>query len=421
MHILIANQHGENRGDEAAMRAMLQSFAQALPDTTFTLLYQFQDRGLRLTFDETVQDLPIVLPASDYIRALVYTGFKMTGLDLRSVLSPPMQTIVEAYARADLVVSAPGGPYFGDIYANHEIVHWWYVLLGYLFEKPLFLYAASAGPFENPWLNPIRKWLYRKFDVLVARESLSAEFIRKLLGADTQVEVTADAAIQASFPPYPRSDYFRNERALLAERFLIAVSLNDFRYPESDDPAERRLAYDAAMLETLEHLAKRVPAHFLFLPQLYGRVHSDEPYLRRMAERLPAGVSWEIVDPGLGSDMQRRLFAMSDLHIASRYHPAIFGHTAYVPGICIYYEHKALGFMQQLELERYAFDINRVRGADLCSGLDEILVNRESLVAHLKAKIPVIREAAARTTGLAIDLLNRASVKRSSRASRSAV
>ena len=110
MHILIANQHGENRGDEAAMRAMLQSFAQALPDTTFTLLYQFQDRGLRLTFDETVQDLPIVLPASDYIRALVYTGFKMTGLDLRSVLSPPKQPIVEAYARADRVVSAPGGP-----------------------------------------------------------------------------------------------------------------------------------------------------------------------------------------------------------------------------------------------------------------------------------------------------------------------
>ena len=56
---------------------------------------------------------------------------------------------------------------------------------------------------------------------------------------------------------------------------------------------------------------------------------------------------------------------MCDLHLAIRYHPAIVGNTGPVPGLCIYYEHKALGFMQQLGLERFAVDIRKLDIAQL--------------------------------------------------------
>lgn len=403
--ILIANQHGENRGDEAAMRAMLASFKQQVPDATFTLLYQFRDRELRLKFSEPVEDLPIVLPKFDYVRGGIYTLFKASGLDARWLLSKALRRIIDAYDQTDLVVSAPGGPYFGDIYANHEIIHWWYVLLGRMFKKPLFLYATSAGPFRIAWLNHIRRWLYPKFDRLVTREELSAEYIEELIEAPGTVEVTADSAIQASFEPFPRAEWFTGERISLVQRFLVAVSLNDYRYPDSKDPADNKRRYNAAMLETLRHLAEQIDTHFIFLPQLYGRVHSDEPYLRSVAEQLHESSSWEIVDSALDSDTQRRLFAMCDLHIASRYHPAIFGNTAFVPGICIYYEHKALGFMQQLGLERYAFNINTVSAEPLCAALDDVIAHRETLVDHLRARVPALQERSARTTRLAVELI----------------
>jgi len=404
-HILIINQHGENRGDEAAMRAMLAGFREELGDVRFTLLYQFKDRSLRLSFREQVKDLPIVLPPLDYMRALLYSATNLVRIDLKSVLSSAMRPIIDAYRSADLVVSAPGGPYFGDIYINHEIVHWWYVWLAIRFNKPLFLYAPSAGPFESKLMNPIRRRLYKKFDVLVTREEISQKFLQDLLGEQTKVHVTADSAIQQSFQPLERSRYFRGERATLADKFLVAVSLNNYRYPGAPNPGQLREEYNRSMLGLIEHLARRKDCHFLLVPQLYGAAHSDAPFLLEIGAKLSPDVSFEVVEPETDSDTQRRLFAMADLHVASRYHPAIFGHMGYTPGICIYYEHKALGFMKQLGLERFAFDIREPRLDRLCQAADELLEQREQIIAHLGQRVPALQKRARRTTDLAVELL----------------
>lgn len=407
-HVLIVNQHGENRGDEAAMRAMLRRFVETLGDVRFTLLYQFRDRSLRLKFEEPVEDLPIVLPFVDYLRLALYSLGLLIGLDRVGVLSPVTRKIVDAYRSADLVVSAPGGPYFGDIYARHEIVHWWYVWLGKRHHKPLFLYATSAGPFRNRLLNPIRRRLFPAFDALVVREELSAEHLRGLLGPETPIHVTADSALQSSIRPLDRSDYFVGARSPLGRRFLVAVSLNDYHYPGASDVAGQRELYDRVMVELLRHVAARRGCHFLLFPQLYGRAHSDVPYLERMGAGLGDEVSWEMVDPGLDSDGQRRLFAACDLHVASRYHPAIFGNAGAVPGICVYYEHKALGFMSQLGLERFAFDIRSVDAAGLCAAADELIDHHDRYVEWLRDRVPALRRRAQRTTELAVELCSRA-------------
>jgi polysaccharide pyruvyl transferase WcaK-like protein len=406
-HILIVNQHGENRGDEAAMRAMLAQFVEELGDVEFTLLYQFQDRSLRLSYREEVRDLPIIIPPAEALGMVMFSMGQLGHLNLERVLGPTTRPIIEAYRSADLVVSAPGGPYFGDIYRNHELVHWFYIWLAKLYRKPVFLYATSAGPFETPGLNLVRKWLFGEFDVICTREALSADHIRGLLGQDTPVTVTADSALQQSFEPFPRPEYFCGERQPLADKFLTAVSLIDFGYPGAPDVELRKRTYDETMVQVLGYLAELTDCHLLFFPQLYGKAHRDVPYLERIAARLPTHVSWEIVDEQLSSDAHRRLFAMCDFHIASRYHPAIFGNSGLTPGICIYYEHKAMGFMQQLGLERFAFDIWKITAPELCAGIEEALDKREDLQQILAQRIPSLRETARRTTKLAVDLLER--------------
>lgn len=406
-HILVINQHGENRGDEAAMRAMLRRFVEGLDAVRFTLLYQFKDRSLRLAFEEQVEDLPIVLPVRDYLRLAVYSLGLLVGLDGARILSPATRRIVDAYRSAELVVSAPGGPYFGDLYARHEIVHWWYVWLGLRFGKPLFLYATSAGPFRNRLLNPVRRRMFRAFDTLVVREELSAEHLRGLLGPGAPIHVTADSALQSRVQPLERHEYFTGDRASLAERFLVGVSLNDYHYPGSTDVAGHRERYDRAMVALLRHVATRRDCHYLLFPQLYGGAHSDVPYLERMGGQLGDELSWELVDPGLDSDGQRRLFAACDLHIASRYHPAIFGNAGTVPGICVYYEHKALGFMSQLGLERFAFDIRSVDAGELGAAADELIDRRDEYVGQLRERVPELRRRAQRTTELALELCSR--------------
>lgn len=404
-HLLIINQHGENRGDEAAMRAMIARFEEELGEVRFTVLYQFRDRSLRIPFGDNVTDLPIVLPPADYLTAALFSLGNVARLDLKPLMTGTMQQIIAAYESADMVISAPGGPYFGDIYISHEIVHWWYVWLAARYNKPLYLYAPSAGPFKNKLMNQVRRRLYRKFDTLVTREEISQGHLHGLLGADTQVHVTADSAIQQSFKAFPKSEYFAGDRAPLGKKYLIAVSLNNYKYPEKKDPEPLRKRYNAAMIELLAHFHHRKDCHFLFIPQLYGKVHSDVSFLKEMGAQLPEGASWELVDPKLDSDHQRMLFSMCDLHLASRYHPAIFGYTGYTPGICIYYEHKAIGFMRQLGVERFAFDIRNPEPEKLKAAADELIDTREEIIEHLRTTVPKLQQRARRSTDLAVELL----------------
>lgn len=404
-HILIVNQHGENRGDEAAMRAMLQGFEERLGKVRFTLLYQFRDRSLRLNFTQEVEDLPIIIPIPEALRLLTFSAGRYVGASIEQLLGETGKAMIRAYESADMVVSAPGGPYFGDIYKNHEIVHWFFIWLASVYKKPLFLYSPSAGPFKSRLMNPLRKRFYKKFDVLCSREEISAGYIQELLGDGTEVNVTADSAIQVRFDALPRDEFFGPERKQLAKKFIVAVSAIEYKFPGADNPQAMQERYGDVMIQVLKHLGEKYDPHFVMLPQLYGKVHSDMPYLRKLAARLPEHFSWEIVDPEHDSDMQRRIFAMADVCIASRYHPAIFSHTGGTPGVCIYYEHKAIGFMRQLQLERNAFDIRDLDAQKICDAFDDIILNRPALEAQIEARLPALMKQAQQSSELAVQLL----------------
>ncbi len=400
-HILIVNQHGDNRGDEAAMRAMVYAFVDRLGDVRFTILHQFRNRELRPSLDAPVEWHSLVLSP---IQALYLTALALAhylGLGRSSIGRSTASRICAAYESADLVVSAPGGPYFGDIYASHELVHWYFVWLAGLFRRRVFLYATSVGPFKNKFLNPIRRWLFRRFDGVCVREEVSAGYLRNFL-PDLQVTVTADSALQRK--PMPRGEPDGRSE----EKLVVAVSAREHQFPNARD-ASMRQSQKEQYLNVLDaaivHIANRQPSRFLLFPQLYGGRHSDVEFLRALSRRLPDGFDFEIVDPDADADEQQNLFAQADLCIASRYHPQIFAAAAGVPGICISYEHKMIGFMRRIGLERFAFPIDELDEVTVLSALDEVLANRSTLREHLLRETAKLRKVSARTTDLAIELL----------------
>jgi polysaccharide pyruvyl transferase WcaK-like protein len=243
--------------------------------------------------------------------------------------------------------------------------------------------------------------MLRRFaEPLCVREHTSAQHLHELLGDSVVVEVTADAALQERYEPFDRAEYFTEDRAALADRFVVAISARDQQSPRYDD------AFRGAMV----HLHEVRSAHFVLLPQLYG-AHSDVAYLRRLAAGLPAGVSWEIVDPTLDSIGQRRVIAMVDLCIAGRYHPQVFAASAGVPGVCIYYEHKALGFMRTLGLEDLCIDAAALDASALVQKVDVALDRSEELAEKLRNREPSLRAAALRTTELATAVLRDSSTR----------
>ena len=402
-NILVVNQHGENRGDEAAMRAMLNSLEKELENVKFTIIAQFRDRNLKIRFDQNIDILHMIMPVLYAIGLVLYAIAKFFKLNIPFLLGIQTKKIIEAYEKSDLVISAPGGPYFGDIYYKHELVHWFYIWLAWLYKKPLFLYATSAGPFKIKLMNIVRRYLYQKFNILCVREAFSRGHLQRLLGDHTIIHLTADSALQESLEPFERAQYFKNERAFLAKKYLVSVSAIEYKYPGENNIAEHQARYTNTILKCLNHIDTKRDCHFMFFPQLYGRVHSDVPYLKKLGWRLPSNLSWEIVDPNADSDMQRRLFGMTDLCIASRYHPQIFAGSNGIPGICIYYEHKALGFMSSLGLKDFAFDIRNLDADAMCKKLDEAIERHEQLFALMKTNILELQKQAIKTTRLAVE------------------
>lgn len=406
--VVVINQHGENRGDEAAMRAMIRGLDRELGGgADFDIVVQFRDRSLVIPFEQAVRLHHMVMPIGEIALLGVYAVGRALGLDARFLLSTEGRGIIGAIDRADLVVSAPGGPYFGDIYASHEPVHWLYVWLAKLHRKPLFLYAPSVGPFNRTMLNRFRRRVFGMFDRLCVREAGSLAYLQKLLGPLADIHLTADATIQEVIEPFQKTDYFHDERATLANKFIVAVTAMQYRYPGDPDPSAQRAHFTEAFMVCLEHLANRKDCHFIFLPQLCGKVHNDSLYHELLGKRLPAGTSWEVVPADFDSDQQRKVFGMADLCLASRYHPQIFATTCGVPGVFLCYEHKQFAYLEAVGMREFAFDIRKPDTSILCARLDEVIERREALVDTLRERTVSLREASRQSTRLAVGLLRR--------------
>lgn len=392
------------------MRAMLAGVTDEVGRTVrFTIVHQFRkvDSDFGIDLDQPVRLMRMRARPDLVLPALLPRLARAT----RWLLSPASRRILDAYLSADVVVSAPGGPYFGDLYADHEIAHWFYVWLAHRLGLPIVLYAPSAGPFENRWLNPVRRRGFGWFARISLRERRSLDHVRALLGAEVPLLLSADAVLQREVSPMDRARFFTqvSRRPEASDRPVVALSAIDWRYPGSADPAAAKLRYERAVLAAVAALHDEAAPHFVLLPQLYGPIHADAGYLERLGSRFPDDVSWEVLDPSADADVHRAVVGMSDLCISSRYHPQIFAATAGVPAVCIHYEHKALAFVEELGLAQLALDIETIEADELVALVLKAWHEREQLAEHLRREVPELSERARQSSEMVADVLAAAS------------
>lgn len=412
--VLVVNQHGDNRGDEAAMSAMLDGLAERLGDAAgpvrFTVVHQFADPSSCVDTGHDVTWIPMRRSSPiTQVRSVLALLLAVVRLPWRWLADADTVRALEAYPTADLVVSAPGGPYFGDLYAGHEPVHWLYAHLAGTFGVPSVLYAPSAGPFRRRLWNQWRRGVLGGFDAVVVREQLSADYLTDLLGDGFIPEVTTDSALATDVAPVDRSTW-------VGERPVLVVSAIDWGF--ATQHRRRRDASRRALAETVVaavvSLARRVeadagaPLHVAFAPQLRG-AHDDSAHLQRLADAVaaqaPDGVTTEVFAPSLGALDQRARFAAADLVLAGRYHPAVFAIGAGVPVVCVAYQHKAAGVMTAAGVGEFVVDVNDVDAPGLSALVEQAWAERDAIAARLAASSAALRAAANRTADIAAGLV----------------
>jgi polysaccharide pyruvyl transferase WcaK-like protein len=399
--VLVVNQHGDNRGDEAALLAMCSGIEAELGPTQFTVIHQFNNAAAGPMLRPDAQWITLKLPVGEAIRFVVYLTLRIFRLRPQFLLGPLGKKTIHAYETADVVVSAPGGPYFGDLYIGHEAVHWLYVWIAKLHRVPAMLYATSAGPFHKKWANPFRRYTYRCFSRLFVREEISAGHIRGLFAGrrhGVNVEVSIDSALQVAIAPQERQH---------VDTQLIVVSAIHWPYPNDPSPQLRQKEYDTSVIEAVKIFAESGPTHVVFVPQLYGSMHRDTPYLETLARLLPANISCEVLSDTKSSNEQRALFAAADWVVAGRYHPAVFAVSAAVPVLCIAYEHKATGVLQAAGVPDAVMSIDEVTVEVVQAKARELLAARANLSARLQVAQVALREVSSRTSGAVAELVRR--------------
>lgn len=355
------------------------------------------------------QWITLKLPIIEAVRYVLFLVFRLFKIRPYFLLGKIGKATIAAYETADVVVSAPGGPYFGDLYVGHEPVHWLYVWVARLHRVPVMLYATSAGPFQKKWANPFRRYTYRCFSRLFVREEISAGHIRKLFAGrnrNVNVEVSVDSALQVTVAPMDRQNYMVSNN-MRAEDQLIVVSAIHWPYPNDPSPQLRQKEYDTSVIEAVKIFAESGPTHVVFVPQLYGSMHRDTPYLEALASLLPANISCEVLSDTKSSNEQRALFAAADWVVAGRYHPAVFAVSAAVPVLCIAYEHKATGVLQAAGVPDAVMSIDEVTVEVVQAKARELLAARANLSARLQVAQVALREVSSRTSGAVAELVRR--------------
>jgi polysaccharide pyruvyl transferase WcaK-like protein len=397
VHIVITNSHGDNRGDEAAQRSMVRTLAEMIPQARFTILTN-SPQGLsmpdgvevRPTFAAWNRRFPFFpLPMILLWLALRKLGLKLLWLN-RVALFGSLNSI----ATADLVISAPGGPYIGEIYRGHELSeHLLHLWIAEKLGKSVMIYGPSMGPFTTG-RNRIRRRLLDAVSVITLRDPISRQYLDELKVTSPLVYVAADSAFQDSVA----IDATRLEQILVSEEILdpanshipligITPAGARWNYRNAAEPKIKQAEYVSLMARTVDHLIETYGCRVVFFPQLYGR-SSDLPLIQSIIDKSRFADQVRILSDRYDSDIQQAVISRMDLVIANRYHSAIFAIKQAVPVVCIAYEHKAKGVMRQTGVEDYLIDIGDLSFETLTHAIRHAWENRQVIRKTLQGHLP---------------------------------
>lgn len=415
VRILITNSHANNRGDEAAQRSMIASIRKLVPNAEFAVMTISPD-GLDLqedvrkirTFCASKKTGPLIV---------LWTIFRSLGIRLPTLgLRPAVIEAIEVMANADVVISAPGGPYFGDIYASHEIQeHLFHIGLSKILGKPVMVYGPSMGPFRSRWRNKVRKYVLNRVEIITLRDSISRDYLRELELSHPLVRVTGDSAFQDAVD----LDTDKVQAVMSAEgiaapgddrsgrQFLVGVTPAGARwnFRESSDPQACQEQYNHTIAKAVDYLIATYGATVVFIPQLYG-TSDDVPLIHSIVQLVERRDGVRILSSKWDSEVQQAIVAQMDLVVAGRYHPAIFALKGEVPTVCLAYEHKSVGVMRAVGLERFVIKVEDLSTELLIDRIDAAWDERQQTRDLLGGQVETIRKRALENTMYAIALLD---------------
>jgi colanic acid/amylovoran biosynthesis protein len=429
-NVLMASHHSNNRGDEAALRGLMTSLKEAIPDARFTVLASTPKDTAEVFRKEEMTVLGWLPPVFSFKLVLKWSSFRKLniflnipvligqgiiglfnlsqlllwvvlrryGMETALLINNETREILRKIAEADIVLFSPAGPYFGDLYLHQVPVQALQVLVAKILRKPVMICAPSMGPFhKTKW---ICKYTLNKVDVITLREEVSGDMLAQLKLSHPLIRVTADCGLLQSPASIEVVEKILPEE-IGQERKHPLVGITVY-------PAVRKyidyVRYKKIMAQIADYVISELNAKVLFVPQWYGKF-SDSPLIEDIVGLMHFKDETYVIPEDSLADQMHGIFGELDLLIATRYHSAVLASTVAVPCVLIAYEHKAKGFMHMLGLEDFLLDIKELSLENLIRRVKKAWAMQDQIKSILPARIRKIEKRALFNVILAVELL----------------
>ena len=400
MKFLIINCHWDNRGDEAAIRAMIDELQIKYPSAE---IYVQRAEGEFGAFPENehVKVLP-PFPIGGRKRKIpelisIWTKGKIN-------LTHGARTFYRALKGSDIVLHAPGGPSIGDIYLSHEIIKLKRLSLVKKSGIPYAFYAPSMGPFKNEQRNPLRKEILEGAALIVLREAISAQMVKTFIPPSNPI-VTLDSAFQHDIDLIRNKnilDEYEELKSFISYENVIGITVTDLQW-NALYKGKNEIVHN--IRETFEKMIDRVASdgyRVLFIPQLFGKAN-DFDYMKSFAKNDRIFVMSNQYD----CYFQQYIIAQLKAVIGMRYHSNIFSAKMGTPFISVSYEQKMKGFMAKANLLQYCIDISDLSYDKLYNCFTELINSYNSYKSYLMKEKHIWKEEAQKTTDLICDFVDK--------------
>lgn len=400
MNILIVNCHWGNRGDESAIRAMIDELQCSYPNAN---IYVQAALG---SFDS--------FPENEKVRVIpTFPGKKKRRLplDLVSIytkglinISSEARVFFETLKKADIVLHAPGGPSIGDLYLPQERYKLWRLDLIRRSGVPYVFYAPSMGPFKNESRNKIRRKVLLESSLLCLREEISEKMVNDFI-PEKKTVVTLDSAFQHPIDMSANEKLFweYHELASFVENGdnVIGMTITDlqwnYAYSGNVEISNRIRNVFSKFIEYLTENGYKI----LFIPQLFGE-SGDARYMLSFCTD-----NCFVMSDKYDCYFQQYVISRVKAVVGMRYHSNIFSAKMGTPFISVSYEQKMLGFMKKADLLDYCIDVNDLSYELLVSKFNNLLDQYSEIHRYLEIKKDTFRNESHKTTDLVMELIGK--------------
>lgn len=400
MKIVIINCHWDNRGDEAAIRAMIDELRVKYPSADIYVQRALGEFG-SFPENEHVKVLPPFPIGGKKRRIQEQISIETKG---KINLTSGAKAFYKAINGADIVLHAPGGPSIGDIYMPQETIKLRRLLAVKKAGVPYAFYAPSMGPFKNAERNPVRKEILEGASLICLREDISAKMVKEFVPLTNPI-VTLDSAFQHDIDINENEKKF-NEYTELKDfvgngQNVIGITITDLQWNslyKGDGKTKENIR------ETFTEFIKKITGvgyKALFIPQLFSEAN-DYVYMKSFAIQ-----NCYVMSDKYDCYFQQFIISKIKAVVGMRYHSNIFSAKMGTPFVSVSYEQKMQGFMKKAGLLEYCLPISELSANSLSNKFEGMMSNYDEYKSLLAIKKAEFKKESSKTTELVCQILNK--------------